>query len=85
MINGNIIKKNQWLIGLLILVSGLTIRLLFNPNIARASTIAQRLSGRILLDVRRDGRAWYVNPIDLRRYYLGRPADAFQIMRQLGL
>jgi exopolysaccharide biosynthesis protein len=85
MTNENIIKKNQWLIVLLILVFGLVIRTLFSPAIAKASTMAQRLSGRILLDVRRDGRAWYVNPVDLRRYYLGKPADAFQIMRQLGL
>jgi hypothetical protein len=26
-----------------------------------------------------------VNPFDLKMYYLGRPADAFQVMRELGL
>jgi len=31
------------------------------------------------------GEAWYVYPIDGLRYYLGRPDDAFSIMRQLGL
>lgn len=47
--------------------------------------LRQRLSGRILLQVEENGEAWYVWPKNLRRYYLGRPADAFAIMRQLGL
>lgn len=46
---------------------------------------AKRLSGRIILQVERNGEAWYVNPTDLKKYYLGRPADAFNIMRRLGL
>ena len=47
--------------------------------------LAQRLSGRILLQVQSHGEAWYVNPDTLRRYYLGRPDDAFALMRSLGL
>lgn len=43
------------------------------------------LAGRILLQVQAQGQAWYVNPLDGRRYYLGRPADAFALMRSLGL
>jgi hypothetical protein len=31
------------------------------------------------------GRAYYVNPVDLKMHYLGRPADAFSVMRNLGL
>jgi len=46
---------------------------------------ASSLSGRILLQVQDKGQAWYVNPLDGYRYYLGRPADAFQLMRSLGL
>ena len=45
----------------------------------------QRLSGRILLQVQSVGQAWYVNPADGKKYYLGRPSDAFEIMKQLGL
>lgn len=45
----------------------------------------RRLSGRILLQVEKNGEAWYVNPTDLKMHYLGRPYDAFQIMRSLGL
>jgi exopolysaccharide biosynthesis protein len=51
---------------------------------AKANT-AQSLSGRILLDVERNGEAWYVYPKDNKRYYLGRPQDAFKVMRELGL
>jgi hypothetical protein len=50
-----------------------------------ASTMTDRLSGRILLQVESHGEAWYVDPVDLKRHYLGRPADAFDIMRSLGL
>jgi len=48
-------------------------------------TLAKNLAGQILIQVEDSGRAWYVNPTDLKRYYLGRPADAFNLMRQLGL
>ncbi len=43
-----------------------------------------RLSGQILLDVEMNGEAYYIYPNDQRKYYLGRPADAFRIMRELG-
>lgn len=43
------------------------------------------LAGRILIQVESNGEAWYVSPDNSKRYYLGRPADAFNIMRQLGL
>lgn len=44
-----------------------------------------RLLGRILLDVEKNGEAYYINPVDKMKYYLDRPADAFRIMRELGL
>ncbi len=47
--------------------------------------LRQRLSGRIVLQVEKNGEAWYVYPGDLKRYYMGRPADAFSLMRNLGL
>ncbi len=42
-------------------------------------------SGKIFLQVEKHGEAWYVNPGDHKRYFLGRPADAFQVMREQGL
>ncbi|MFA5954766.1 MAG: phosphodiester glycosidase family protein [Patescibacteria group bacterium] len=44
-----------------------------------------RLSGRILLQVEQHGEAWYVYPGNTKRYFLGRPGDAFRIMSNLGL
>ena len=49
------------------------------------STFPSRLSGMIMLDVEQNGEAYYVYPKDLQGYYLGRPADAFRVMRELGL
>lgn len=41
--------------------------------------------GKILLQVEKNGEAWYVNPENSKRYFLGRPVDAFNIMKNLGL
>jgi len=71
---------DKYLFSILIIVIGLS-----SPLITQAASLAQQLSGTILLDVERHGEAWYVNPANLRRYYLGRPNDAFRIMRELGL
>ena len=47
--------------------------------------LSTKLSGTIVLQIESHGEAHYVNPDNNKRYYLGRPADAFQIMRELGL
>ncbi len=44
-----------------------------------------KLLGRILIDVDDSGKAYYVHPTTKKLYYLGRPADALQVMRQVGL
>ncbi len=54
------------------------------PTLAQTD-LAKKLSGRILLQVEARGQAWYINPTDLKKYYLGRPADAFELMRRLGV
>lgn len=58
---------------------------IFIPSTSAQSDVAHRLAGRILLQTEENGEAWYVNPVDYRRYSLGRPQDAFDIMRALGL
>lgn len=73
-------KLTAVIVGIAIFISSVV----FTGTVSAATT-AERLSGRILLQVYENGQAWYVNPTNLRRYYLGRPADAFQIMRNLGL
>lgn len=55
------------------------------PNLLIAATSTNRFSGRIYLQVESHGEAWYVNPVNIQRYYLGRPADMFVVMRKLGL
>mgnify|MGYP001590554084 CR=1 FL=1 len=51
---------------------------------AAAQTTGSRLSGRILLQVQDKGQAWYVNPSNQQAYYMGRPSDAFELMKRLG-
>ena len=41
--------------------------------------------GKILLQVEGHGEAWYINPVTNMRYYLGKPADAYHLMRTLSL
>ena len=56
-----------------------------NASSLYASGLAENLKGKILLQVEENGEAWYVYPNNLQRYYLGRPADAFNVMSNLGL
>lgn len=49
------------------------------------SSFPKRLAGKILLSVEERGEAYYINPDDLKGYYLGIPQDAFNIMRELSL
>ena len=57
----------------------------FLPQSSQAASLSEKLSGRIVLSVEEKGEAWYINPLDAKRYFLGRPADAYQVMRKLGL
>jgi len=49
------------------------------------NNFAKAQAGKIFLQVEKNGEAWYINPDDNKRYFLGRPNDAFNIMRNLGL
>lgn len=49
------------------------------------SSFSKNQAGKILLQVEQNGEAWYVNPLDNKRYFMGRPSDAFNLMRSLGL
>lgn len=71
--------KNKFLLAIIFLIVGLI------PLESGAVTLAERLKGYILLQVESHGEAWYVYPDDLKRYYLGRPVDAFEVMKNLGL
>jgi hypothetical protein len=61
----------------------------YNPlgsgRLAPDAAFANQQRGRIFLQVEAHGEAWWVNPDDGKRYFLGRPADAFALMRGFGL
>jgi hypothetical protein len=61
----------------------------FNPvgagNLNTNNGFSALQKGKIFLQIEGKGEAWYVNPVDGKRYFLGRPADAFNLMRKLGL
>ncbi|MDF1497013.1 MAG: CAP domain-containing protein [Patescibacteria group bacterium] len=57
---------------------------IFMP-MATEAALRDDLSGRIHIQVQKNGEAFYVYPENNERYYLGRPADAFQLMREKGL
>jgi hypothetical protein len=63
----------------------------FNPNLFEGAKIifdqnfASKQKGKIFIQVEGRGEAWYINPSDGKRYFLGRPTDAFNLMRNLGL
>ena len=47
--------------------------------------LAAKLAGYILLQVEAKGRAWYLDPKSLNRYYLADGLSAYQALRQFGL
>lgn len=46
---------------------------------------ASEQKGKIFLQVEGNGEAWYLNPSDNKRYFMGRPIDAYNLMRTFGL
>jgi len=56
--------------------------IIFNTVFA-TENLAEKLSGKILLQTESYGEAWYVNPDNNKKYYLGKPTDAFNLMRNL--
>lgn len=82
---GTLINKLKPMKKLFIIAVIATFFITHNIQVAKADSLSSRLSGQILLQVESAGEAWYVNPNDNKRHYLGRPADAFNVMRELGL
>jgi len=61
----------------------------YNPlgagAIKKDSSLVGKLKGKIVLQVQSKGEAWYINPVDGKRYYMGSGKEAFEIMRFLSL
>jgi len=49
-----------------------------------SNSLANRMKGKILLQVQQHGEAWYVHPVKCRAIYMADGAAAYQIMRYLG-
>ena len=47
--------------------------------------LAEKLKGKILLQIESHGEAWYVNPKDGSRYYMANGNAAYDIMRKLSI
>lgn len=54
-------------------------------NISYDQKIIKRLKGKIVLQVESRGEAWYIHPVDGKRYYMKDGNAAYQIMRFLSL
>lgn len=52
---------------------------------AESVNFSDKLEGYILLQVESVGEAWYINPVDGKRYYMRDGAAAYDIMRYFGL
>jgi hypothetical protein len=61
----------------------------YNPlgagKLSYSTALVNRLKGRIVLQTESHGEAWYINPVDGKRYYLADGEAAYQIMRYLSL
>ncbi len=68
-------------------VLGLVASLALSPitTLAQSAPLAQRLAGRIVLQVQSRGEAWYIDPVTRERYLLGSATDAYSLMRTRGL
>ncbi len=61
----------------------------YNPNgvnkLSFSTPLINRLKGRIVIQTESKGEAWYINPVNGKRYYLANGEAAYQIMRYLSL
>lgn len=78
-------KKTAYILVGMNFIMLLSLAMLLTFTVAHAATIMDMVKGRILLQVQQHGEAWYVNPVDGKRYFLGRPSNAYDLMRKLGL
>lgn len=74
----------RFIVSILILPLVLTGLMAARPSRA-AETLAQKLSGRILLQVEAKGRLWYISPVNTLRYYLKDDPSSFELFRVLSV
>lgn len=76
-------KKNS--LPLVISLCSLVVIVAGSVNPALATSIAESMKGKILLQVESHGEAWYIEPTTLRRFYLKDGAAAYQGLRKFGM
>ncbi len=54
-------------------------------KVSTDTKLVDRLKGRIVLQADAHGEAWYINPADGKRYFLGSGEQAYKLMRNLSL
>jgi hypothetical protein len=69
----------------LVSITILSFTFFFNNSKVVKAVDVEALSGKILIQSQEEGQAWYIFPDNNRRYFLGRPQEAFNIMRELSL
>jgi len=68
-----------------LVIAVLTLAPLSGQVALAAASLADRMRGRILLQVESHGEAWYVHPDSGERYYMKDGAVAYEMMRSFGL
>lgn len=56
-----------------------------SSNLNYDSALVNRFKGYILLQVQNRGQAWYVSPVDGKRYFMANGLVAYQMMRYMSL
>jgi len=68
---------------------GVEVKTGYNPlgtgKLIYSNSLVNKLKGRIVLQTESKGEAWYINPVDGKRYYLADGEAAYQIMRYLSI
>jgi hypothetical protein len=59
----------------------------YDPTVGNGKklTMPNNLKGRIFLQVDRDGEAWYMNPVDGKKYWLNTQDDMSNLIKKFGL
>jgi hypothetical protein len=81
--NSNVLTGNGTNLGDLIILDKLfPVKSTTVTAAATTQSVAQKVAGRIVIQVQAQGQAWYVNPVNDKRYFLGTPQNAFNVMSQ---
>lgn len=58
---------------------------IFKLGAVNSNSLSEKMKGRLLLQVEKNGETWYVEPNSLNRYYIKDGASAYETLRKFGL